>query len=76
MMEHVSDDTQARVIRAGRRYAKAQAELADARRELVEAMVAEQATGTSNEKIARMTPLSNTQVFRLLAKATAAPSGS
>jgi hypothetical protein len=67
IMEPVSSETEKRVVDAGERYAQAAAELEAARVELVAAMITHQDDeGISNEKVARLTPLSNTQVFRLL----------
>lgn len=64
-----------RVTKAGRRYGKADAEMEAARRELADAMLAlrdatrDGGEPMSNERIARLTPLSNTQAFRLIRQA-------
>ncbi len=86
-MGAVSAETQARVTKAARRYERADTEMKAARAELSFAMLdlrdetAETGKPLANEKIARMTPLSNTQVYRMIgwaeserAKAAAAES--
>jgi hypothetical protein len=68
IIDRVSPETESRIVRAGERYAAADAALKAARTELVDAMLAakDEDPAASTEKIARLTPLSNTQVFRML----------
>jgi hypothetical protein len=73
----MTPETEARIRQAGERYAevmaRTDAERSEVRADLVAAMKAGRAEDPdiSNEKIARLTPLSNTHVFRLLKANTA-----
>ena len=76
IIDAVSSETQARVVRTGKRFAKAEAEYEAAKAELVDAMLAESAEGTAVEQIARMTTvptLGTTKAYRWMKAATAAP---
>jgi hypothetical protein len=66
MMELVSAETQARLVRANRNYSRARKQLADARAELTEAVVAERREGTLIEDITALVEWRQTQVNRVL----------
>lgn len=73
IMEPVSDERQARITRLGRAYAKADEQLKAVRAELAAEMRDEyEQDGTPYEKIARLTPLGTTQVYRMITSARAA----
>lgn len=78
IMEPVSEERQARIARLGRAYAKATEQLDSVRAELAAEMRAEyDQDGTPYEKIARLTPLGTTHVYRMItaARATSADAG-
>jgi CHASE3 domain sensor protein len=66
MMELVSAESQARLVRANRNYARARKLLADARAELTAAVVEERREGTLIEDITALVEWRQTQVNRVL----------
>jgi hypothetical protein len=66
IMDAVKPETEAWIVRAGERYAAADAAKRAARADLIAAMSEGKSEGAATEKIARLTPLSNTQVYRLI----------
>lgn len=66
MMECVSEESRARLRRAGRNYTKAKKLFGDARTELADAIVAERREGSLIEDITADVPYRQTQVNRIL----------
>jgi hypothetical protein len=66
MMECVSAETEARLTKAARTYARLRVQMKDARDELVDAIVAERREGTLIEDITERVPYRQTQVNRIL----------
>lgn len=69
MMELVSKDTQTRLARAARDYARLRDQFAQARTELAAAIVAERREGALIEDITAVVPYRQTQVNRILEQA-------
>ena len=66
MLDYMSAETEARLARAARTYARAKAQMDAAREELVAAIVAERREGTLIEDITARVPWRQTQVNRTL----------
>jgi len=66
MMEYVSAETEARLVRAARSYVRLRDQFGDARAELAAAIVAERREGTLIEDITARVPVRQTQVNRIL----------
>lgn len=66
IMEFMSDETRARLIKASRTYARLQQQAEDARKELAAAIVAERKEGVLIEDITALVPYRQTQVNRIL----------
>ena len=66
MMEYVSAETEARLVRASRAYSRLKEQFGDARAELAAAIVAERREGTLIEDITARVPVRQTQVNRIL----------
>ena len=66
MMECVSVETQARLVRASRTYTRLKDQFEQARAELADAIVTERREGTLIEDITAKVPYRQTQVNRIL----------
>ncbi len=66
MMECVSAETQARLVRANRTYVRLREQFRDARAELAQAIIAERKEGTLIEDITGKVAYRQTQVNRIL----------
>jgi hypothetical protein len=66
MMDCVSEETEARLARAGRAYSRLKGQLDQARHELAAAVVAERLEGTKIEDITARVPWRQGQVNRIL----------
>lgn len=66
MMECVSDLTDARLVKAGRTYARLRDQFGAAREELAAAIVAARTDGMKIEDITEKVPVRQTQVNRIL----------
>jgi hypothetical protein len=66
IMDFMSAETRARLLRAGRAYERTRKQFEDARAELAAAIVAERREGTLIEDIAALVPYRQTHVNRIL----------
>ena len=66
IMDLVSDESRARLLKAARAYTRLSDQLDAARRELAEAIVAERKEGVLIEDITALVPYRQTQVNRIL----------
>ena len=66
IMDFVSDESRARLLKASRAYTRLSGQLDDARKELAEAIVAERKEGVLIEDITALVPYRQTQVNRIL----------
>jgi hypothetical protein len=69
MMDCVSAETEARLTRASRAYARLRDQMGAARLELAAAIIAERREGTTIEDITAVVPYRQTHVNRILAEA-------
>jgi hypothetical protein len=66
IMDLMSDETRARLLKASRAYNRLSTQFEDARKELADAIVAERKDGALIEDITAVVPYRQTQVNRIL----------
>jgi hypothetical protein len=66
IMDPMSDETRARLLKASRTYNRLKPQFEDARKELADAIVAERKDGALIEDITALVPYRQTQVNRIL----------